>query len=64
MATVEKTIDVNVPVSAAYGQWTQFEEFPRFMEGVRQVEQLDDTHLHWAARVGGKVQSMIHGCAV
>ncbi|HYD60834.1 MAG TPA: SRPBCC family protein [Noviherbaspirillum sp.] len=54
MSTVEKSIEVNVPVSAAYNQWTQFEEFPKFMEGVEEVRQLDNTHLHWCASVGGK----------
>ncbi len=47
------TIEVNVPVRTAYNQWTQFEEFPRFMEGVESVRQLDDTHLHWVAEIGG-----------
>ena len=54
MATVDKTIDVHVPVSAAYDQWTQFEEFPRFMEGIVSVRQLDDSHIHWIAEVGGE----------
>jgi uncharacterized membrane protein len=54
MATIEKSIDVRVPVSVAYGQWTQFEEFPRFMEGVEKVVQIDDTHLHWVAEIGGE----------
>jgi uncharacterized membrane protein len=54
MSTVEKSVDVNVPVNTAYNQWTQFEEFPRFMEGVKSVTQTDDTHLHWVAEVGGK----------
>jgi uncharacterized membrane protein len=54
MATVEKSIDVHVPVSAAYGQWTQFEEFPQFMEGIVSVRQLDDSHIHWIAEVGGE----------
>jgi uncharacterized membrane protein len=54
MATMEKTIDVDVPVRTAYGQWTQFEEFPRFMEGVKQVRQIDDKHLHWQAEIGGR----------
>jgi len=54
MSTVEKSIEVNVPVSTAYNQWTQFEDFPKFMEGVEEVRQLDDTHLHWCANVGGK----------
>jgi uncharacterized membrane protein len=54
MATIEKSIDVGVPVSVAYGQWTQFEEFPKFMEGVVSVKQLDDSHVHWVAEVGGE----------
>jgi uncharacterized membrane protein len=54
MATIEKSIDVEVPVRTAYNQWTQFEEFPRFMEGVLEVRQLDDRQLHWRARVGGQ----------
>jgi uncharacterized membrane protein len=53
MSTVEKTIDVNVPIRTAYDQWTQFEEFPRFMEGVKSVTQTDDTHLRWVAEVAG-----------
>ena len=54
MSTIEKSIDLNVPVRTAYNQWTQFEEFPKFMEGVRQVQQLDKTRLHWKAIIGGK----------
>jgi uncharacterized membrane protein len=54
METIEKSIEVDVPVSLAYNQWTQFEEFPRFMEGVEAVQQLDDKRLHWIAEVGGK----------
>src|ERR1700716_2887857 len=54
MATVKESIEVNVPVSTAYNQWTQFEEFPKFMEGVESVKQIDDTHLQWVAEVGGK----------
>jgi uncharacterized membrane protein len=54
MARIEESIDVNVPVSTAYNQWTQFEEFPKFMEGVESVTQLDDTHLRWVAEIGGK----------
>jgi uncharacterized membrane protein len=54
MPEVIETIDVRVPVRTAYNQWTQFEEFPRFMEGVEQVQQLDETHLRWVAEVGGK----------
>jgi uncharacterized membrane protein len=52
--TIEETVEVNVPVSTAYNQWTQFEDFPLFMEGVDHVQQLDDTRLHWAATVAGK----------
>jgi uncharacterized membrane protein len=54
VAEVTESIDVAVPVSTAYNQWTQFEEFPRFMEGVQSVKQLDDTHLRWIAEIGGK----------
>jgi uncharacterized membrane protein len=54
MSTVEKSIEVNVPVNTAYNQWTQFEDFPRFMEGIEEVRQLDETHLHWRAKVAGK----------
>jgi uncharacterized membrane protein len=54
MANATTYVDVAVPVTRAYNQWTQFEEFPRFMEGVEEVTQLDDRHLHWRARIGGK----------
>ena len=54
MASLEKSIKVNVPVRTAYNQWTQFEQFPQFMEGVEEVRQLDDTHLHWKADIGGQ----------
>jgi uncharacterized membrane protein len=54
MSTVVQSIDVRVPVRTAYNQWTQFEDFPRFMEGVEKVEQRDDTNLHWVAKVAGK----------
>src|SRR5919109_1860383 len=54
MENITKSIDVNVPVKTAYNQWTQFEEFPKFMEGVEEVRQLDDKHLHWVANIGGK----------
>jgi uncharacterized membrane protein len=53
VTTVEESIEVEVPVSTAYNQWTQFETFPRFMEGVEEVRQLDDTHLHWVAEIAG-----------
>ncbi len=51
---VQKSVTVDVPVRTAYNQWTQFEEFPRFMEGVEKVKQLDDRRLHWVAEIGGK----------
>ena len=54
MARVEHSIDVQVPVRTAYDQWTQFEEFPRFMEKVEAVKQLDDKRLHWKAALAGK----------
>jgi uncharacterized membrane protein len=50
----EQTIEVDVPVRTAYNQWTQFEEFPRFMEGVKEVKQLDDKRLYWHAEIAGK----------
>jgi uncharacterized membrane protein len=53
MTTVEESVDVKVPIETAYNQWTQFEEFPRFMEGVESVSQLDDTHLRWKADIAG-----------
>jgi uncharacterized membrane protein len=53
MPTIEQSIEVEVPVSTAYNQWTQFEEFPTFMNGVKEVRQLDNTHLHWVAEIGG-----------
>ncbi len=54
MASIQESIDVQVPVRTAYNQWTQFEEFPRFMEGVKSVKQIDDTRLRWVAEAGGK----------
>jgi uncharacterized membrane protein len=53
MPKIEESVEVEVPVSTAYDQWTQFEEFPSFMDGVEKVKQLDDTHLHWVASIGG-----------
>lgn len=53
MSTVKESVDVEVPVHTAYNQWTQFEEFPRFMEGVEEVRQLDDKHNHWTTKIGG-----------
>ena len=57
MSTVQKSIDVSVPVSTAYNQWTQFEEFPRFMEGVKSVRQLDNKRLHWVTQIAGKEET-------
>jgi uncharacterized membrane protein len=54
MATIEKSIDVDAPLRTVYNQWTQFEEFPKFMEGVSEVRQLDDKRLHWKAEIGGQ----------
>jgi uncharacterized membrane protein len=54
VASVTESIIVNCPRSTVYDQWTQFEEFPRFMEGVESVIQTDDTHLHWVAEISGK----------
>ena len=53
MTKVEKSVEVDVPISTAYNQWTQFEEFPQFMSGVQQVEQLDDRTLRWVAEIAG-----------
>lgn len=53
---VEKIIEVDQPVSTVYNQWTQFQEFPKFMAGVREVRQIDDTHLHWQAEIFGRDQ--------
>ena len=54
MATIEQSIEVHAPITAVYNQWTQFEEFPRFMDGVDAVEQRDDRQLHWRASFGGE----------
>ena len=53
MSSVTESVDVAVPVRTAYNQWTQFEEFPQFMEGVEEIRQLDDKRLHWVAKIGG-----------
>ena len=52
--TIEESIEIEVPVSTAYNQWTQFESFPRFMNGVERVQQTDDTHLRWVAEIAGE----------
>ena len=54
MTTIEKSIDVKVPTRKAYNQWTQFEEFPRFMGGVEEVRQLDEKRSRWRTNIGGK----------
>ncbi|MEV8100475.1 SRPBCC family protein [Kitasatospora sp. NPDC085879] len=53
MSKVQETIDVDVPVSTAYNQWTQFEDFPMFMEGVEEITQIDDRHNHWKTKIAG-----------
>ena len=53
MATIEQSIEVDVPVQTAYNQWTQFESFPAFMQNVEEIRQTDDKHLHWVAEFGG-----------
>ncbi len=53
MSDVVESIDVAVPVSVAYNQWTQFEEFPQFMEGVERVDQVGDDLTHWRIKIGG-----------
>jgi len=54
MDRIEKSITVDAPLTAVYDQWTQFEDFPKFMEGIESVQQIDDTHLHWKAQIAGK----------
>jgi uncharacterized membrane protein len=54
MSTIERSIEIDAPASTVYGVWTRFEEFPEFMEGVEEVKQVDDRHLHWRASVFGK----------
>lgn len=56
MSKIEESIEVDVPVTTAYNQWTQFEEFPRFMEDVDRIEQVDDTHTRWVVSYGGKTE--------
>jgi uncharacterized membrane protein len=53
MSTIQESVDVNVPVRTAYNQWTQFEDFPAFMEGVEEVKQITDTRLRWRAEIAG-----------
>jgi uncharacterized membrane protein len=56
MPSITESIDVSVPVSTAYDQWTQFETFPRFMNGVESISQTDETHSHWVTKIGGVVR--------
>ena len=56
METIEKSIEVSAPLRQVYNQWTQFEEFPKFMEGVQTVRQLDDQRLFWRAEIWGKTE--------
>lgn len=56
MTKVEQSVDVEAPVRTVYNQWTQFEQFPKFMEGVEEVRQLDDKRLHWRASIAGKTE--------
>ena len=53
MSTVTESVDVDVPITTAYDQWTQFESFPQFMDGVQEIRQIDDTHNHWVIKVAG-----------
>ena len=54
MERIQKSVYVDLPLQAVYNQWTQFEEFPLFMEGVKHVQQLDDKRLHWDVEIAGK----------
>ena len=54
MPKIEDTNEVQVPVQQAYNQWTQFEDFPKFMDGIQSVQQLDDTHVQWVAEIRGE----------
>ena len=54
MPKIQDSIELAVPVRQAYNQWTQFEEFPKFMEGIQSVQQLDDTHVQWVAEIRGE----------
>ena len=56
MSTVTEFVDVDVPIRTAYNQWTQFEDFPHFMEGVKEIKQVDDVSLHWTVEIAGQVR--------
>jgi uncharacterized membrane protein len=53
MSQVQESVDVDVPIRTAYDQWTQFESFPNFMDGVESITQIDDTHSHWVTKIAG-----------
>ena len=57
MQTIEETIEVDRPVRAVYDQWLRFQEFPQFMEGIKEVRKIDDQHLQWKAEIGGQVKA-------
>src|SRR3712207_9297957 len=61
MASVQESVDVDVPIRVAYDQWTQFESFPQFMGGVERITQLDDTHTHWITNIDGVKRSFDAG---
>ena len=56
MSSIEQSVEVQVPVRTAYNQWTQFEDFPHFMEGVKEIRQIDDVSLHWTVEIAGQVR--------
>lgn len=56
METIERSVEVDAPVTTAYNQWTQFAEFPTFMEGVKEVRQIDDTLMHWVVEIAGQTR--------
>ncbi len=56
MSTVTESVDVNVPIGTAYNQWTQFEDFPQFMDGVESITQTGATHTHWVTKIAGQTR--------
>ncbi len=54
MTVIEESIEVQGPLSTVYNRWTKFEDFPQFMDGITEIRQLDDTHMHWVAEFGGQ----------
>ena len=53
MSSIQESVDVEVPIRTAYDQWTQFESFPNFMDGVESITQTDATHTHWVTKIDG-----------